>query len=227
MLKLIFKNALTIALLATLAITSCDKVTDVVPEETAEQFVDQALYTLQDEGNLGRHGCYELVFPVTVALPDSTTATADSYEELAEIFRTWKEDNPGMTGRPRFVFPIEVINRDGELITVENGFQLRRLRRECIRNWFMNHGPNGHHAQCQPCFKLVFPVTIEFPDGTTAEAENRMELKMLIREWKMDNPGVPGRPHLVFPLQVEMTEDGTIVTVNNREELKELRESCE
>ena len=226
MLKLISKNVWVMALMAAFFMASCDQAADVVTEETTEEFVDQALFVLQEQGNIGRNGCYELIFPITVEFPDGTTVTANDYEELGTAIKTWKEANPDATERPSFVFPIEVLSEDGEVISVASHEELRALKEACPGNYFGHHGPRGHRGKCNPCFEIVFPIDILFPDGTTAEAADRMTLKTLIREWKEANPDEEERPEIVFPIEVEMEEDGTIVTVNDLDELKALKESC-
>lgn len=78
------------------------------------------------------------------------------------------------------------------------------------------------------CFELVFPVTISFTDGTTAEAGDYKELKQAIRTWYHENGGHPTKadhPTLVLPIQV-INEAGEIITVETLEQLKELREEC-
>ena len=225
MLKLISKNVWVMALTALVFTTACNKVNDLISEATTEEFVDQALFTLQEQGNLGRHGCYELVFPITVEFPDGTTATANNYEELGTAIKEWKEANPDAIERPSFVFPIELLSEDGEVISVADQEGLRALKVACGGNYFGNHGPEGHGGQCKACFEIVFPINILFPDSTSAEVADRLALKTLIREWKGNNPDVAARPEIVFPINVEM-EDGTIVPVNNLEELKALRGSC-
>ncbi len=207
-----------------LMIASCSKET-LSTSNGVFDFVDESLYTLQESGNIGNYGCYELVFPVSVEFPDATTVEVNDYDELRAEVQAWKEANPDIEGRPSFVFPIEVISEEGEVITVNDSDELRALKIECGGGKFGKHGKKGHRFKCKPCFNLVFPVSIEYPDGTTAEAADRKELKTLIREWKQANPGSDERPTLVFPIDVVM-EDGSIVTVNSIEELKELRESC-
>ena len=226
MLKLILKNFWAVAVLAMVFTTACNKADELISEETTEEFVDSALFTLQEQGNLGKYGCYELVFPITVEFPDGTSATANDYEELGTAIKEWKEANQDVEDRPSFVFPIEVVSEDGEVISVADQEELKALKAECGKGYFGKHGPRGHRGKCNACFEIVFPIDISFPDGTTAEAADRMALKTLIREWKENNPDVEERPEIVFPIDVEM-EDGTIVTVNDLEELKALKESCE
>ena len=210
-------------------IVACNK-TD---SATVENAIDEVLYNVQERGGMGRFGCYELVFPVSITLPDNTTATVNTYDALKQTLRTYFETN-GTPGnghhgiRPRidFVFPISVISQDGEVITLENQDQLLRLREACAGT-FGNHGFQGHGQHGLSCFEVVFPITIQFPDGTTASATDRQSLHQLLRTWHQANPDVQERPKMVFPITVKMTEDGALVTVNSREELHDLKESCE
>lgn len=225
-------KTLKIFLLPFLAIVAIMVACNKSDELTTDEAVDEALYSIQERGGMGRFGCYELVFPVTISLPDSTTAEVDSYDEMKQVLRAYFQANGGghhggHRPHPSFVFPISVISQDGELITVNNGDELRALREECGGGTFGHHGSQGHGQHGLSCFEIVFPITIEFPDGTTAQAGDRQELHQLIRTWRHDNPGVPGRPRMVFPITVEMTDDGTLVTVNSREELHDLKESCD
>ncbi len=215
--------------LALIAIVmACNKADDVLA--TTEEAIDQALYSAQERGGLGRRGCYELVFPVSIVLPDSSIAEVNSYEEMKAALRTYFVANG--TGHPHrrphlsFVFPISVVSQDGEVITVDADTNLRALRAVCAGT-FGNHGPVGHGNHGLSCFDIVFPLTVLFPDGTTATAADRQALHLMTRRWHHENPGVPGRPQITFPLTVRMTQDGTLATVNSRDELRALKESCE
>lgn len=210
---------LTVAL-ATLA--ACNK----SDELSAEESVDQALYSIQERGGMGRLGCYELLFPVSITLPDGTTAEVDSYETMQQTLRNFFASSRPARPRINFVFPVSVVSQDGEVITVSSEEEMRALRAECAGS-FNRHGPNGHSQRGLSCFEIVFPVTIEFPDGSTAQAGSRADLRQLVRSWHQSNPGSDGRPKLVFPLTVKMTDDGTLLTVNSKEELRDLKENCE
>jgi len=213
-------------------LVACNKSTDLA----TETLVDQALYSAQERGGMGRFGCNELIFPVTLVLPDSTTVTVNSYDEMKQALRTYFEANGGGQGHPHhgpaqhpqisFQFPITVLSQNGDLITVNNADELKALREDCAGT-FGNHSPQGHGQHGLTCFEIVFPVTITFPDGTTAEASDRMALHKLLRTWKQNNPGTTGRPELTFPITVKMDDDGSLVTVNSREELHQLKEDCE
>lgn len=222
------KKTLKFFLLPVLAIAALVVACNKSSELTTEEAVDQTLYDVQERGNMGRFGCYELVFPVTVTLPDGAAADVNSYDEMKQTLRAFFAAN-GSQFRPRisFVFPVSVISQDGEIITVDSETGLQRLRAECTRATFGNHNPRGHGDRRLSCFDIVFPMTIQFPDGTTTEAADRQALHQLIRVWRQNNPDATERPHLVFPITVKMTDDGTIVTVNSREELRALKAGCE
>lgn len=210
------------ALLSVLVFSSCEN--EVTSSDT-EEYVDEVVFRMEESGNMGKYGCYSFVFPISISFPDGTTADVEDYDGLKETIRSWKEDNPDATERPELGFPLEVLSEDGEVITVADKDELHELRMSCRRDFFQRRGHKGHGGRCQPCFEIVFPLTILFPDGTTAEAADRMALKDLAREWKENNPDATERPEIQFPVTVEY-EDGSTATANSKEELKTLKEEC-
>ena len=226
---LIMKNWMKIsvffALMLGIVFVSCEKPDQERTEDELLSYLDESLFNIQDRGNIGRNGCYELVFPVTVLFEDETSQEVNDYSELRDAIRTWKENNPDATERPSLAFPIEVISDEGELISVTNEEELLALREDCPRGFFNKPGHHGHRHRCKPCFNIVFPISISFPDDSVEEVANRMELKQTIRAWKAENPDAEERQEVVFPIEVEL-EDGTVVTINSKEELEELKDSC-
>ncbi len=221
--KKVLKFFLLPAFAVAAAIIACNKSTEM----TADEAVDQALYSIQERGNIGRFGCYELVFPVTLSLPDGSTVEVNSYDEMKLALRTYFAANGASRPQPSFVFPVSVISQDGEIITIDSDNGLTRLREACARSSFARHNPRGHAERVLSCFEIVFPITIRFPDGSTATAADRQALHQLIRIWRQNNPGATERPHVTFPVTVKMTADGSLVTLNNREELHDLKGGCE
>lgn len=226
MVKLILKNAILLIVLVMVSLTACNQADDLTTENAVTDFVDQALFSLQETGDIGRYGCYELVFPVAITFPDASVVVADDYDGLAAAITVWKEANPDAAERPTFVFPIEVLSMEGELISVADKAELKELKKACGGGYFGRNGHRGHRGKCGLCFDLVFPVELLFPDGTTATADDRAALKTLVREWKEANPDAAERPTLVFPVNVVL-EDGTEVSVGSLEDLQALKESCE
>lgn len=217
---------LAVAFSALFMLSSCEKDGDLTTSVVAvENFVDSTLFNMQRETSSGPFDCYELVFPVTVNLPDGTTAEVESHDELKETVRSWREANMDVRGRARFAFPFEVVNEEGEIITIDSRQDLFDLRRQCGRSLFDRRGPRGHGERPSFCFKPVFPFSVAFPDGTIEEVADVEALRTLRKEWRKEHSGPENRLKLVFPMEVEF-EDGTRTTVESPEEVRELKASC-
>ncbi len=207
--------ALAIVVLSFTSLTSCSK--EESQSSDIEQFVSQVEEDTQTQTRSGRGRCFELVWPITIAFPDSTEITVDSVQALREAAKSWKEANPDTKGRIKIAFPIEVITKDGEMITVSSREELRALKRDCKDRPFKGHK--------KPCFRLVYPISVTFPDGQIISYDSRQAVKKALRSWKKENPDSDERPMLQFPVVVKL-KDGTEVTVNSKEELKQLKEDC-
>ena len=204
--------------ICTTFLTSCDK-ESTISTEIIENYVDESVEAVERSGSAGRGGCFEFVFPISIELPDGSSVSVDSYENLRSTLRTWKEENPESEERPALGFPIEVISEDGAVITIADREELIQLKRSCPRSF------KKRNKKKDRCFKLVFPVSIDFPDGTNTEFADKSALKSAIRTWKEENPDAEERPVLAFPVDIEL-EDGTIVNITNAEELQAQKESC-
>jgi hypothetical protein len=222
MFKNLFKLNALVALFIIGLFSSCSEEASPVD---VDNYVTEATYEIQKAHRIGKPGCFEVVFPLTIELPDGTTAEADSYANIKEVIRAWKEANPDVDGRPTLVYPIEVMTEDGELISLNDKAELIELLKECRASFI--DGPRDHHnhGKFRACFDVEFPVTLTFPDGTTAEAASGKEVKMLLRNWRKENPDSAERPTLNFPIAI-VYEDGTSETINSKEELIEAKKAC-
>ena len=201
--------------------TSCDK-EDAIVIEDIENYTDGVVANMQDSSKCGRRGCFEFVFPISIDFPDGSTTSVEDYSSLRDAIKAYREANPDSEEKPTLGFPLEVIDSEGHIISVTSQQELRALRRTCHR---ARRGPRGNRHRGNFCFSLVFPVTLEFPDASTTEVENRMALKMAIRTWKSANPNSDERPSLMFPLTVAL-EDGTETEVASKEDLEALKAEC-
>lgn len=197
-------------------LTSCS--TDDI---NVNDFTDDTLFLMESETRSGKLGCYELVYPVTVAFPDGSTKEVNDSDELKSAVKSWKENNQDVNGRPHLAFPYDILTEDGTLITVENRIQKRKLMIRCKVS--MGNGPHGHLGK--PCFKIVYPITIVFPDESSLELDSRKALKLALREWRKANPNAEERPSIGYPIEV-IFEDETTQTINSVEELKQLKKDC-
>ncbi len=215
---------------------------NALDESNVENYVDQSVDYLHAQSNCGRFGCYEFVFPITIDFPDGTSVTVEDYQGLREELRAWHEENGHQIDWPEpndsltmedipwdqlpsLAFPLEVIDEDGEIITVESREELRELRAECRRD-ILRHIRRHHRRHHRDiCFKLIYPVSIEFPGGSVFTASNAQALKAVLREWKHHNPNPQNRPHLVFPVNIEFA-DGSTAAVATKEALERIKEEC-
>ena len=210
-------------LLAALAITftSCNdeslELTDI------ENFTDGAVEGMQ-RGVVGKRHCLEFIFPVTIEFIDGTTAEVDDYEDMFTTIKTWFEENEfekSKENKPQLIFPIQVVNQDGEIIDVDSQEALAELKSECPRigKWKKRKKGKGFK-----CFSLVFPVTVTI-DGTDQTFEDKAALKAAVRAYKMEAGEDFERPTLVFPVTIEY-EDETQVEITSQEELDAAKEAC-
>lgn len=234
------------ALFLSLAFISCKKEDSETDEATIEAVTDQAVFALEESSNAGKNGCYDFVFPISFSFPDGTSKTVNSYEELVSNIRSWARENcrdrrrggygqgnpngssggwQGAQYRPQLVLPITVIDENGATITVNTQEELKTLRESCGKTWFAGRGFRGHARNCTPCFTINFPVTVNFPDGSTQQAADRAALQSIARTWRQNNPNSSTHPEIAFPISVTK-KDGSVVTVNSKDELKALRTSC-
>jgi invasion protein IalB len=201
--------------------TACDKeateeltTTNLTLEERADPYEGT-----RGQGGLLPRGCFEFVFPVTVIYPDGGSDEATDAQSIRQLFRAWCQENPG-TERPGIEMPFDVVIEDEEVVTISAVEDFQAIVADCLPD-----GPPrpGHRRLC---FRPVFPVTLAFPDGTTEEVENRFQLKMAIRAWKEANPNSDERPAIQFPYDVTL-QDGTVLTVNNQEDVQAILEDCQ
>lgn len=202
---------------------SCDTEDEATIVEV-ENLADKSIEDLQSR-IVGKKHCVEFVFPITIAFIDSTTAEVTDYENLHETIVSWFTDNDvekSKENKPTLIFPIEVINLDGEVIQVNAKEELKSLKSECPKEGKCKDGKKGKgHA----CFELVFPISIII-DAETLEFEDRASLKEAIKEYKETAEEDAERPELVFPITV-VYEDGSTAEVESKDALKELKEECQ
>jgi hypothetical protein len=214
--KTIFAFAFLI--LTTAFFTSCTK--DNVDSATeVDNYVNEIVQNLEATTRTGRGGCFELVFPVTIGFPTDKTVEVNSYEELKAAIKAWRKENgkPGsVLVKPHFVYPIDLITKEGETVTVNSLLELIGLRKDCV---------SKGNGQGKPCFKLNYPLTVLYPDNSTATYVSPVEMRKELREWKKNNADAIYRPVLTYPITITM-EDGSIVTINSREELRAAKEGC-
>ena len=109
-------------------------------------------------------------------------------------------------------------SRMGEASDVYFNLRGRELRRE--RDTRETDGRDRRE-----CYELVFPVTFLLPDGTEVSG-TAQELRQAISRWYEANADTRARPTLQYPVDIEL-RDGTIVTINEEEQMRRVYQQCE
>lgn len=203
--------------------TACDKesISDLTTEnftieETEQNFANKG----GDKGNRGSKGkCFDVVFPVSIAFPEGTTAEVADATALKEAKQAWKEANPDAEEGPSLVYPIQ-IDQDGTISDIADEEALKAAAAACKGGRGGDRGGRGGK-----CFQPVFPFSIAFSDGSTVEVADKDAAKAAKEAYKAANPDAEGRSTIVMPFDVQL-RDSSVVTIDSEEALAALKETC-
>ena len=169
--------------------------------------------------------CFELDFPVTYIMPDTTEITVDTEGELVEKLTEWwhaQTDYDG--GEVTLKYPVTIVYDDGTEVVIANKQEMDEAVSDC--EFEMKFRWYGYKY---PCFEVEFPATYKMPDGTNIAADSGDELEKAVAEWYKANPKYLNRNHempvLVFPATI-VYEDGTTKDLSNQDELEETWRDC-
>lgn len=185
----------------------------------------------------GSNPCFELVFPITVEFEDGTTATAADKEELKAAVLAWKGNNSeteeaddgergrGKGYRPDLVFPIQVIDQDGETVDIASQEELAATKEACSGDRGRRGGKGNRGNREAKCFSLIYPLTFDFSDGTSQTFEDAESKREALKAYKEANGRDAERPTLAYPVSVTF-EDGSEAIADSMEALQELKNTC-
>ncbi len=109
------------------------KVDEEVVDINSDEELDAAFEGCYDKDEFEDYeDCFTLNFPVDIAYPDGTTATADSDETLEDLVKTWYEANEDSEEDIDLVYPVMVtMEEDGSVATVEDKEGFEVLKEGC------------------------------------------------------------------------------------------------
>jgi len=202
-----------------------DKSIDV---ETIQNYVAQSIFSLQTEGNIGKMGCFEFIFPISIEFPDGATAELQDYDAVRKQLIEWITANPDLFedtddgGKDdNHHFDKDDHNeKDGD-----RGYE--KDDEEGKEHGKFRHGYFGE-VDWDLLPRLIFPLEVVAEDGTISIIENRKELWDLRKSCGKNFYGDKGRHRhdkgdrcfsLVFPITLILA-DGSTITGENRKDLK-------
>ena len=164
------------------------------------EFLSNDFDSEYDEWN--QNMCFDVEFPISVNLSDGSVVTISNEEELyegiEEYYEMGEEDN-----LPEINFPINIIfyyeNENGveseDLVEIGDYEELEIYFEMCEDEedfWF------GFD-----CVDLVYPITIQSPEGENLSFEDENSLIDHIENWYGNNPDSDLEFELIFPISVE------------------------
>ena len=171
--------------------------------------------------------CFDIVYPITIQMPDGSTLSIDGEEDTdLEIVKNYYEEND-TEEKPSMVFPITIITYEGVTKTISSEEEMSDAYRSCSgrdreRDWDRE----------RDCFELVYPVTYVLPDGSTIEISDEEDEAgwESLKSWYEANPESEERASLQYPVDIvyasEESEDGETVTINSEDEMMVAKEEC-
>ena len=212
----------TFLFVALLTITSCTK--EDVNVVDVENYTADAMYELEKDGNAGKKGCFEFVWPLTIDFPDGTSEEFEDYASIRAGIKRWKEANPDVDGRPQLAFPLEIMGPHGTIYSIDSKAELKKIVRRCARAYWNIKDLRGHFNT--ECFRVILPISIVFPSGRVVQFDTRIGLKAGLRAWKAEHPNAEEFPKLTFPVNVYVKDSGRTVVIDSALDLYRLKETC-
>ena len=191
-------------------------------------------YDIFDEW--GNYMCFDIQFPISVTMPNGSQISVENEEELYEVIEEYYESNEEYDDLPEINFPINIIfyyenengNEQAEVIEINSYEELEIYFDVCPdengwddENWF---GID--------CVDIVYPISIENPDGEILSVDSEYELHEYINQYYENcNSADCGDFTLVYPLTIEYYSENNnqnqTLTINSEEEMEEyLDEYC-
>ena len=202
---------------------------DVCPDENNNGWDDEDWYEID---------CFDLVYPLTIVNPEGEVLTVDSENNLHEYIDQYYENcNSNDCGDFNLYYPLTVeyyseTNDQVQTLTINSEEELEELLDEHCYN---NDDDNGDGEDgLDTCGEIVYPVTVEAPNGDQFTGNSEEEIMTFIEEWSSNNCNTMECDtdfELVFPIIMEFEDDqGDIIvmTIQSEVMLEEITEQyCE
>ena len=202
---------------------------DVCPDENNNGWDDEDWYEID---------CFDLVYPLTIVNPEGEVLTVDSENNLHEYIDQYYENcNSNDCGDFNLYYPLTVeyyseTNDQVQTLTINSEEELEELLDEHCYN---NDDDNGDGEDgLDTCGEIVYPVTVEAPNGDQFTGNSEEEIMTFIEEWSSNNCNTMECDtdfELVFPITMEFEDDqGDIIvmTIQSEDMLEEITEQyCE
>ena len=183
--------------------------------------------------------CFDIQFPISVTMPDGSQISVGNEDELYEAVELYYEMSDEFDGLPEINFPFNIVfyyedengNEIEDLVGVGSYEELEIYFEICENGFDDNdHDWDWHEIEC---VELVYPISIENPEGEVITVDSEYELYEYIDQYyqNCNSDDCFGEFELVFPLTIEYysenNDQNQTLTISSQEELDEyLEEYC-
>ena len=156
---------------------------DVCPDENNNGWDDEDWYEID---------CFDLVYPLTIVNPEGEVLTVDSENNLHEYIDQYYENcNSNDCGDFNLYYPLTVeyyseTNDQVQTLTINSEEELEELLDEHCYNNDDDDGGDGEDG-LDTCGEIVYPVTVEAPNGDQFTGNSEEEIMTFIEEWSSNN----------------------------------------
>ena len=185
--------------------------------------------------------CFDIQFPISVTMPDESQISIENEDELYEAVELYYEMSDEFDGLPEINFPFNIVfyyedengNEIEDLVGVGSYEELEMYFEMCDDGWDNDDGWDDEGWFEIDCVDLVYPISIENPEGEVITVDSEYELYEYIDQYyqNCNSDDCFGEFELVFPLTIEYysenNDQNQTLTISSQEELDEyLEEYC-
>ena len=196
-----------------------------------------------EEDNWFGFDCIDLVYPVTIESPEGENFSFEDEGSLIEHIDTWYDNNPDSNLEFEIVFPLTVeyfseSNDQMETLIIYSEEEMEQYIEDyCTDNdggdWDDNGGEEDMFSD-YTCGELVFPISIEDPNGVVFNSDDEQSLWEYIDQWFIDNNcnsvDCDDDFEVVYPISITYDSGNDLITmtIQSEEMLEEINEQyCE
>jgi len=196
-----------------------------------------------EEDNWFSFDCVDLVYPVTIESPEGENFSFEDEGSLIEHIETWYDNNPDSNLEFEIVFPLTVeyfseSNDQMETLIIYSEEEMEQYIEDyCTDNdggdWDDNGGEEDMFSD-YTCGELVFPISIEDPNGVVFNSDDEQSLWEYIDQWFIDNNcnsvDCDDDFEVVYPISITYDSGNDLITmtIQSEEMLEEINEQyCE
>ena len=195
-----------------------------------------------EEDNWFGFDCIDLVYPVTIESPEGENFSFEDEGSLIEHIETWYDNNPDSNLEFEIVFPLTVeyfseSNDQMETLIIYSEEEMEQYIEDyCTDNDGGNWNDNGDEEDMfssYTCGEVVFPISIEDPNGVVFNGDDEQSLWEYIDQWFIDNNcnSVDCEDfEVVYPISITYDSGNDLITmtIQSEEMLEEINEQyCE